>query len=418
VLLAASKLTAQDVGECIVPNKLLPFILLLMLAISNVRAQGIEAQFTVDKAIHFAGEPVFIALTVSNKGDKPVWVDFKSPEMPLFCHDFALEVSGAESAAEHWGCGFAGSCGRGFREVPPGKSISLQQLLNGEFRLDRLGGYTIHAHTAIDVHDQNLSDSREVQHLEVSDTLTVNLQGSNESQLVVAFQPFVEELDSSDSVKRSEAASAITQLAPPFLEDVLIQLTKSSYAYAAITALRKADTLKTRNELAHLATSSGDSTLRAEAISNLGRTNDVSYVPTLLGLLGSDDTQIQNAAAEAAGNLGGPTAVTRLAALLSSPGEETRLAGVNGLGQTHARQAVPFLIRVLLDSNANIRQAAVSGLWLLTHRAAFEGNQWADVKIPQSAIAVHQRWVLWWNSHGRDSKIHGMDDCDSTEPLD
>ena len=399
-------------------NKVLPLVLLLMLGVSNLPAQGIDAHFTVDKSIHFAGEPVFIALTVSNKGDKPVWVDFKSPDMPLFCHDFALEVPGAESAAKNWGCGFAGSCGRGLREVPPGKSISLQQLLNGEFRLDRLGPYLIQAHTVIEVHDQNLFDSPEVKHLEVSDTLTVNLQSSSESQLIAAFQPFVEELDSSDDVKRSEAANAITQLAPPFLEDVLIQLTKSSYAYAAIVALRKANTLKTRIALAQLATSSGDSTLRVEAISNLGRTNDLSYVPALLGLLKSDDKQIQNAAAEAAGNLGGPTAVTRLAALISSPDEQTRLAGVNGLGNSHARQAVPFLIRMLLDSDANIRQAAVSGLWLLTHRAAFEGNQWTDVASQQSAAAVHQRWVLWWNSHGHDSKIHGMSDCDSPQSLD
>jgi HEAT repeats len=399
-------------------NKVLPLSLLLMLAVSNLPAQGIDARFTVDKAIHFAGEPVFVALTVSNKGDKPVWVDFKSPDMPLFCHDFALEVPGAESAAENWGCGFAGSCGRGLREVLPGKSISLQQLLNGEFRLDRLGPYLIQAHTVIEVHDQNLFDSPEVKHLEVSDTLTVNLQSSSESQLIAAFQPFVEELESSDDVKRSEAVNAITQLAPPFLEDVLIQLTKSSYSYAAIVALRKTDTLKSRIALAQLATSSGDSMLRVEAIDNLGRTNDVSYVPTLLGLFESDDKQIKNAAAEAAGNLGGPTVVTRLAALISSPDEQTRLAGVDGLGKTRARQAVPFLIRMLLDSDANIRQAAVSGLWLLTHHAAFDGNQWADVASLQAAAAVHRRWGLWWNSHGDNSKIHGMDDCDSPESLD
>jgi HEAT repeats len=399
-------------------NKVLPLGLLLMLGVSNLPAQGIDAHFTVDKPIHFAGEPVFIALTVSNKGDKPVWVDLKSPDMPLFCHDFALEVPGAESAAENWGCGYAGSCGRGLREVPPGKSISLQQLLNGEFRLDRFGPYLVQAHTVIEVHDQNLFDSPEVKHLAVSDTLTVNLRSSSESQLVAAFQPFVEELDSPDDVKRSEAANAITQLAPPFLEDVLIQLTKSSYAYPAIVALRKANTLKTRIALAQLATSSGDSTLRVEAISNLGRTNDLSYVPALLGLLKSDDKQIQNAAAEAAGNLGGLAAVSRLAALISSPDEQTRLAGVDGLGKTHARQAVPFVIRMLLDSNTSVRQAAVSGLWLLTHHAAFDGNQWADVASQRSAADVHQRWVLWWNSHGNDTEIHGLADCAPPESLD
>jgi hypothetical protein len=54
-------------------NKILPLVLLLMLGVSNLPAQGIDARFTVDKTIHFSGEPIFITLTVSNKGDKPVW---------------------------------------------------------------------------------------------------------------------------------------------------------------------------------------------------------------------------------------------------------------------------------------------------------------------------------------------------------
>ena len=323
--------------------------------------------------------------------------------------------------AEHWGRWFCRKLVVAvLAEVPPGKSI--QPTTAAEWRISPVvcnSDLTRFTRTLPSPYTTRILIPRgEVQRLEVSDTLTINLQSGSESQLIGAFQPFVEELDSSDAVKRSDAANAITQLAPPFLENVLIQLTKSTYAYAAIVALRKANTSKTRIALAQLATTGDDSTLRVEAISNLGRTNDVSYVPTLLGLLESDDKQIKNAAAEAAGNLGGPTAVTRLAALNSSPDAQTRLAGVNGLGNSHARQAVPFLIQMLLDSDANIPQAAVSGLWLLTHRAAFEGNQWADVASQQSAAAVHQRWVLWWNSHGHDSKIHGMSDCDSPQSLD
>jgi hypothetical protein len=398
-------------------NKLFPLVLLLLMTTATLSAQGVEARFSTNKTNYLVGEPVFVALTVSNNGIEPLWVDFKSPDMPLLCHAFAVEVPEADSAHE-WGCGIAGSCGSSFREILPGKSITLRQLLNGEFRLQRLGAYAVHAHTAIVVHNQNLFDSPEIDHSEVSDTLTVKLQRGSEDQLKVAFQPIVEELDSFDPVKRGEAASAITELAPPFLEDVLIELTRTSYAYAAIGALRKADTLKTRDALAQIATDRGDSTLRIEATRNLGRTNDATYLPTLFKLMESDNKQIQNAAAEAAGNLGGPAAVTRLAALVSSPDEQTRLAGVNGLGMTHARQAVPFLIRMLLDSDSNVRQATVGGLLLLTHRAAYEGNQFADVISPPSAAAVHQRWVRWWSFHGNNSKIHGMSDCAPPESLD
>jgi hypothetical protein len=90
----------------------------------------------------------------------------------------------------------------------------------------------------------------------------------------------------------------------------------------------------------------------------------------------------------------------------------------NGLEYTHAREAVPILIGLLLDSDATIRQTAVSGLWVLAHRAAFDGNEWADGTGPQSAGNVHQRWVRWWKSQGNDSKIHGMADCVPPESLD
>lgn len=399
-------------------NKLAPFLLLTLLTAATLAARDVEARFTTDKTNYLVGEPVFVALTVSNKGDESVWIDLKSPDLAkLLCDDFAVEVPGAVSAQEQWGCGVAGSCGRGFREVLPGKSLSLRQLLNSQFRLQS-GVYAIRAHTAIVVHPQNLFDSPQIAQLDVTDTLTVKVERGNEDQLKAAFQPFVEELDSPDLIKRSDAASAITQLAPPFLEDVLVELAKSNYGGAAIIALRKADTLKTREALAQIATNSGDSGLRITAIHNLGRASDMTYLPALLRLMQSDDKQIQNAAAAAAGNLGGDAAVPQLAALVSSPDAETRAAGTNGLGDTHAGPAVPVLIGLLLDSDANVRETARSGLYLLTHRAAFDGNQWADVTSPQSAATVHQRWVRWWNSHVNDGEIHGMSDCAPPESLD
>jgi len=398
-------------------NKLLPLLSLALLNAASLSAQHVEARFTTDKADYLTGEPAFVALTVSNETNEPVWLDFKSPDMPLLCDDFAIEVPGAEPAKEQWGCGFAGSCARGLRKVLPGKSLSVRQLVNSQFRLQP-GAFAIRARTTIVVHAQDLFDSPQIAQLDLTDTLTVKVQRGSENQLKPSFQPFVEELGSPDLMKRSEAAVAITELAPPFLEDVLIELTKSTYAYAAVSALRKADTLKTRKALAQIATGTGESMLRIEAIRNLGRTHDATYLPTLLQLMKTGDMEIQNAAAEAAGNLGGAAAVPQLTAFVSSPEPETRRAGTNGLGDAHATQAVPILIELLLDSDATVRQAAVSGLWLLTHRAAYENSQWADVTVPESAAVVHQRWVRWWNSHGNDTKVHGLADCAPPESLD
>jgi HEAT repeats len=361
-------------------RKLIP--LLLLASATVLSAHDVQARFTTNKTNYGIGEPIIVTLVVSNNGSSPVWVDFKSPDFPLLCHDFAVETPKA-SPAEHWGCGIAGSCGRGFREISPGGNIARRQL-NAEFSFNEDGIYTLHARTAISVRNQNLSSSPEIGRLEVSDTLKVNLHRSSESQLKAAFQPYVEELHSPELEERSEGAGAITALAPPFLEDVLIELTRTNYAYAAIEGLRKANTLKTREALAQIARSGSDSMLRIEAIRNLGRTNDVTYLPTLVELMDSDSKDIQNGAAEAAGNLGGSSAVPQLASLISSPNVATRLTGTNGLGNSHANEAVPLLIGMLVDSDPSIRQVAASGLWLLTHRTALDGDKWADVTSVQS----------------------------------
>jgi HEAT repeats len=400
-------------------NKLLALLLLPFLTGSTLYAQDVEARFTTDKADYLIGEPVFVTLTVSNTGKETIWIDFESFDWPWICHDFVVETPESQPAKEPaWGCGEAGSCGRGFRQIPPSRNIILRQLLNREFSLQRLGAYVLRAHTTIVVYNQDSFDVLPIKQFEASDTLTINLQSSSESQLKVAFQPFVEELFSSDGTKRSEAADAITELAPPFLEGTLIEMTKSAYASAAIEALRKADTVKTRKALALIATGSRDPTLRIEAISNLGHANDLAYFPTLLQLVKSDDKLIQNAAAEAAGNLGGEAAFAQLASLVSSSDDAARMAGANGLGHIRARRAVPVLIAMLLDSNANVRQSAVSALSLLTHRVAFDGDGWSNVTSSESAADVHRRWVRWWNSHGNNCEIFGMSDCSGAEPLD
>jgi len=65
-----------------------------------------------------------------------------------------------------------------------------------------------------------------------------------------------------------------------------------------MTALRKVDTQNTRSALAQIATDSGNQVFRIEAIRNLGRTGDATYLPTLLQLMKSADIQIQGAAAK------------------------------------------------------------------------------------------------------------------------
>jgi hypothetical protein len=67
-------------------NKLLPLLLLPLLTAATLSARDIEARFTTDKTNYLAGEPVFVALTVSSGSEKSIFIDLKSPDLAkLLC---------------------------------------------------------------------------------------------------------------------------------------------------------------------------------------------------------------------------------------------------------------------------------------------------------------------------------------------
>jgi HEAT repeat protein len=393
-------------------------ILLVGLAVPAASFAGnVGARFTTDRATYLLGEPVIVSLTVTNNGGKTIWLEFKPPGMGLLCYDFSVEVRGADSP-EPWGCGMAGSCGRGLMSVEAGKSITRRRLLNREYRFRLMGSYAIHASATVMVRDQDLWDSPVIDQVEADDTISIKMRRGSENQLRAAFQPFATEIDSPDTVRQNDAVSAITELAPSLLEDVLVHLTKTKHAGSAIIALRKVNTPKAWDVLAQIATGDGDRSLRIAAIENLGRTSGAVYLPALFELMQSQDKEIRAAAANAAAELGKSDSVPHIVMLLSSGDSDARQAGANSLGRTHAQTAVPLLIGLLADSDANVRQAAVSSLFLLTHRAALDKSGWSDVTTSEGAAAVHARWVAWWRSHGSASEMHGMSDCAAPEAID
>jgi hypothetical protein len=393
-----------------------PLLLCVFIALftASLSAQRLEAKFSADKNIYLVGEPAFITLSVSNKSDSPVWVDFTASRE--FCENFDIEVTGAQTAHERWGCGWAGSCGRGVRAIPAGKAVSVRELVNSKYLLQQPGLYEVSVHTTVRVYEKN-AVSALINKFDVDDTVDLELQSGNESQLRAAFQPIIRDLNNPDAATRAYAVAALTELAPPFLDDTLIELTKTMYAPSAIIALRKANTPKARKTLADIAVSSDDLPDRIAAINQLARAGDKEYLALLTSLM-SSQSELQAAAAEAAAVLGGEAVVAQLTALAYSPDANAAIAGTNGLAHTRAHEAVPILIDLLRNSHQLVRQAAVSGLTLLTHRVSLTANTWTDVVNPDSAARVHAQWLAWWNTNGRTAETYGMADCSSPDPLD
>jgi hypothetical protein len=79
-------------------NKCLLLLLLNSVTPAMMSAQGVEARFTTVKSTYLIGEPVYVVLSISNKSDETIWVDFGPTDM--FCQQFSIEVPGADSALE------------------------------------------------------------------------------------------------------------------------------------------------------------------------------------------------------------------------------------------------------------------------------------------------------------------------------
>jgi hypothetical protein len=375
----------------------------------------IEGSFYPEKTTYLIGEPIFVILKIVNASKQAGWVSFKGIDSAC---QIKLEVPGAKSTRESWGCGIGGDCLQGSAGIQPGQVDSTRHLLNHDFFLDQAGKYEVRGTARIGLRETDRFDSPEISEIEVSNTFKISLVNGNESKLRAAFAPLVAQLASQDFKARAEAVAAITDTAPPFLENVLIDLSKTNDVYAAIQGLRKANTTKTRQALGDLAEHGSDSSIRMEALRNLARTGDRSYLSLLLRLVKTTtESDTRTVAAEAAGDLGGERATPELLPFVASADASARLAGAVGLGHTVDRTAVPVLISLLLDSDSNVRENAAGGLFLLTHRAVFLGDQMADMKDPQAGIAAYQRWSHWWSTNGGRAAIHGMADCDSPEPL-
>jgi hypothetical protein len=133
-------------------------LFLALLGALSAPAQSIEAGFSTEKTNYLVGEPIFITLTVSNKTGEAIWLDLKVTGFPFPCNDFDIEVPGAGLASDG-ACGSAGSCGRGFREVQPLKTILIRRLVDATFRIRQPGLYEVRVHAIVSVHHQNLFES-------------------------------------------------------------------------------------------------------------------------------------------------------------------------------------------------------------------------------------------------------------------
>jgi HEAT repeat protein len=170
---------------------------------------------------------------------------------------------------------------------------------------------------------------------------------------------------------------------------------------ASVEGLKKLRTNSAKHRLAELTASQYDESIRQPAATALAELGDRNYCGVMLQLMNLYQGYTAEIAARGAGLLCGDTAIPQLVLLLSAnPAQIPEYEVAYALGNTASRSALPVLIEMLRNSDANSRRAAKEALYTLTHRQSGE-----------SLLDEYREWTNWSALQGRTARIFSPAEC-------
>jgi hypothetical protein len=378
------------------------------------RSQVLAGRFHPEKQTFLVGEPIFIDFEITNTGNRSAWVDQRMGQ-PCIEPD-PIEVVGAQrhelGSDASFGCfgGIAGDCLGGDLELKPGAKQTTRIFLNASFRLDHAGTYTIHARRSVPVYpSDDLTASRTATTMEFASDFQIMLQNGSEDQLKAAFQSYVEDARTPNLGDHWLAVEPIEEMAPAFLEDLILQLADTP-GRASPEALLRLNSPKSKQKLAELASHAGD--VQQQAILALAKTRDPGYLPVLIGIAGKSEDGNRDFAIWGAG-LFGEDAVPFLVSMLTSPDVNVRAAATRALGLTKSRSAVSVLIGALPSRDEELHRDVIESLAELTHHSLTDESR----KEPFSTDE-YRRWSKWWRKNELTAPIYSTENCPEPQPLD
>ena len=407
---------ARCQGE--IARKMAVIICSWLLLPAHPLGQNLKTRFFTPKSTYLVGEPIFVTYEFSNDGNKPVWVSsrFGDPcfeQSPITVADATPGRHGWETALNCGPTGYGGSCLSSRVEIKQGQLHPGRIFVNHYYLLDQPGNYEIRIDRNVSVTTGPIP-SVPGETVEVMGNVDIQVVNAAKWELESAFQPFLKDLASPDSERRSQGVQAVTEMAQPFLEQTILDLSRNpSDVWASIEGLYKINTAKARDRLAELARHDNQDGVRERAMQALAALGDKQYLPLFFRLARNLKGYEQNLAIESTGLLGGDGAVQFLSSFLGSPDPQVRGAAVQGLAGTSSRTAVAPLIRELRDPDANVRNVVNAALAQLTHRSTASN---APDFAPNPGLDF-QKWLGWWLEHGRNATIYGPTDCAEPIPL-
>jgi hypothetical protein len=295
--------------------------------------------------------------------------------------------------------------------LKPGAKHATRIFLNAGFRLDHAGTYAVHARRRVPVYPLGEWTPQTALSKDFASDFQITLVQGSEEELKAACQPYIEDASTPDRGDHWMAIWAVEEMAPAFLEDLILKLADMPNR-ANAQALLRLNTPRSEQKLAQLAEQSSGAALQQGAIQALAQTRDRTYLPVLIRIADRSTDGNRDFAIWGTG-LFGEDAIPFLQSTLADPDVYARVAAVRGLGITGSRTAVSILIGALQDPGDEVRREVTQSLAELTHRSITK-EPWTE---PPSADQ-YRRWREWWLRTGITGPIYGTDSCVQPQSLD
>jgi hypothetical protein len=297
-------------------------------------------------------------------------------------------------------------------ELKPGTKSATRIFLNSRFRLDHAGTYQVHARRIVPVYPSGaFAPSWTVPKKEFSSDFQISVVQGTEEELKAAFQPYVDDASTPEQGDHWRSLEAIGEMAPRFLEDLILKLAETPNRVSPVTLLRL-NTPRSKQKLVEWAEQSSNGALQQGAIQALATTRDPTYLPLLTRIAGTSTDGNRDFAIWGAG-LFGEEAIPFLKSTLGNAHADVRVAAARGLGLTRSRSAVSILIGALQDPNDEVHRAVTVSLAELTHLSITK-EPWHESPSPDQ----YRRWHNWWLENEHTAQIYGTDSCVQPQPLD
>jgi HEAT repeats len=400
-------------------------IAIVLSLLATPASAQVDVAVRTEKPTFLAGEPIFVLVEVKNVGAEPVAYGGASLKPPL---TLAVKNGPRKAVRSLHGCPGADGNDPGISFVThpsflqPGAVTTFRYLLRG-YRLNA-GSYELSVSGHVDVGWRDpdpfsgAAPNRKhkfgdpVEGAVIDRTLPLAIAAGSQTDLEAAYKPYVAITHDIYTQKGSEAAGALFEMAPLFLEAEIVKLVRArghegGVLSGAAAALAEINSPSSRQELIAWFDRSKDLRLRStivEAIARTGHAENLLFLASLLpGHSAEPDDYVRRWAALGIGLIGGDAAVVVLRDAPESPNPHLNRTIVQALGNANASSAVPVLIERARGRDGYVSNDVCSALIVLTHRQWCDGS--ADV------TAMQARWRRWWEANGARATIYRLDDC-------